>query len=253
MKDLLKEAIIIPVLTLFGYMVAFLYQAGYFAYYHIPRDLIEVNLTNIFIAIIALSAILWFGISFINSLSLMGMFKRDTALKRFLVSNFLLLLITLILGYFLSYSLKAVIMTVLIILFSYGMAMIFGGFKGKGIEQRLLHQEEVDRELDKNDIIVKFANNIGVFNFKMFMILILVLIMTYGYGYSKAKNTEEYTFLVDLPQTAIIKIYNNNFIGLEVNEETKTFTDKFTLINRGIDIPFTLVNRKTGKLTYYLR
>ncbi len=230
-------------------MVAFSYQAGYFAYYKIPQDLIEINLTSILIAIIALFSVLWIILSFTNILSLMGLLKRDTALKRSLVATFVSLIPALILSYLLS-SYKLLLYVISILFVSYLLAIIFGGFKGKGIEQRLLNQEAIDRELDKSDLFLKFANNVGIYNFRFLITVIMVVWLAYYCGYSKAKNTEVYVFLSDTSQTSIVKIYDDSLIGLEIDEESKTFTNKFTLFDRKNNISFALTNRNIGKLTY---
>lgn len=246
----LSEGLIIAGITLFSYLVAFSYQAGYASYFQIPLQFITISITTIFISF---AYVLGIAVGAYYIFSLIWIFTpKDNDPVSFSIRK---LVIVFIFELFIFIPFTKFNWTTVILFFSILIIFIFFEFIFPLITQRksdntyaekLIAQEEIEIYFQKNTLVSEIDKRFGRWFVTSLLYVLLALGYSYAVGYNKAES-KEYFYVTD-KDTVILAIYNDLLITSKYDRKTKTLNgiSNLTKIDQTKNIEIS--KEKTGKL-----
>jgi hypothetical protein len=220
-KKFLSDALLIAAVTGTGYLSAFTYQFGYLQYFGIPTYFIDINLGDVLLtAAIGFLTLL----SIATCIDLMSRDMKSRTLKILAISLpalvMLFILFAPVLGLYLDLSNTVIFGLFLIALIALIIGLIIYAIKTK------------DRIHDKSYGLLSLAETaFGSFPVLFIASLIFFVFYSAGIGKMVAQGTKNYLVANTNPELVIIGTYSENFIGLNFNSSTKTFSNDVTLIS----------------------
>ncbi len=233
--NFISGAVLVAISSLLGYLMAFFYEYGYLSYFHIPTQLIELNLTNILIAAVATLGMMFLLLTVLNIFSQMGLLNTKTALGR--SRNFALMYtayaVIMVLIYKTAWkqSLWLLIVAAVLLMIEFLWPFIFQKDK-KTLEEKFLAQEKIEREVISNDLFSRIIEKIGRSIFQFLFLSLVLLSIAFNMGRSEALNQKSFVLLGLNSNKTVIRIYSQNLIVIEFDRESKRVANSFLLINR---------------------
>jgi hypothetical protein len=221
--SLLRSSIGVGVVTILGYVLAFLYEKGYTRYFKIPSELIKLDLINIFISIFYLLSLIYITYLILNT-CYMYVCTRPSIIQRVFLRSVpyftfyvAMLLITLNTKAFNTYKWIAALVFII---------CLFGGFvlplitqKGKGTYyQKLEYQEEKRnksniREPNILDTMIPTKNSLTTSKvFDVILVLGVILMVTNILGNADAERQKEFLVMRNPPNVVVLKIYGDKYM-----------------------------------------
>jgi hypothetical protein len=211
-KNLISETIFITVITAVSYLGVFVYKLGSFSFYNIDPLFIDINLRDV-LSINALALIVLLEIMYYLSYLVIN---RKENQKRFRWL-FPLLLIVIV-------AIPALIIFFAKFNFILAVILIIGAFFGAFLKYKTEKKNDpLDYLNDKFGILVVFS----------ILIIILYCAYCYAIGLYNAKSKIDYpTLYLNQKSLVIISSYDDSFLCLPFNTESKKFYDALLLITQ---------------------
>lgn len=219
-----KEGLIILIITLLGYGVALSYEIGYAIYFSFDTEYIQVDIKSIYTGIIGVSSFFLIALVFITILK-----QKQTSDRRKLTQ---IAVYVLLIGLLSSPTVPKIIFANIIttIVICFGVSILYASYYF----------------LSKKDILT-IPILIGI-------ACLFIIAMSTTVGISRASTEMALNvFKYEDSEYAIIRIYNGSIVGIKVENDKLSHTDKIyipgsevkTLKTRTIHIP-----SKPGLLNY---
>jgi hypothetical protein len=201
--------LLIAVAPALGYGLAYVYRFGYCDVYHIPSDLIRLDLTTILIAIAAslgiLAILAWFAFMMMT----IPLYISATR-KRIYFSIVFLVFLGLFSGFFLTIdeSKQLGIMFLFFLFFVFVIPWFIRRFPTK---RRKRQDIPINRLVN---------NKYFGYGFVVFFVVIAILVSGYLAGRSDARKKEIFYVPSSNPQLIVLKVYGDNIVCGELVQET---------------------------------
>lgn len=219
-----KEGLIILIITLLGYGVALSYEIGYAIYFSFDTEYIQIDVKSIYKGILGVSSFFLIALVFITTL------KQKQASERRKLTQ--IVVYVLLIGLLSSPTVPKIIFANVIIAITLciGVSILYASYY----------------YLSKKDIL-SIPVLIG-------MACFFVIAMSTTVGISRASTETSFSvFKYENSEYAIIRIYNGSIVGIKVENDKLSHTDKIympgsevkTLQTRAIQVP-----SKPGLLNY---
>jgi len=234
---LLDGGILISLVTIITYILVYSYEYGYCHFFNIPVNLIEINLTSIFIIGSALLFVFYliFTVCWLVSIII---YKPSVPkyINRMIIFNLPILLI--VLGYVISYGKiqKEQYVYLGVILFLAVFTLIFPLItqrKTKGYFNKLNKQEEHEAKLDKEipSLMTKVVRLVPRELFYLLFYLFISIAVAYNHGDASAMKQTDFTVIKSQPEMVILKKYGDNFIIAKYDSKNKSVANEFSIMN----------------------
>jgi hypothetical protein len=228
---ILTEGVILATLPAMGYWVAFVYELGYFNYFDLPRNFVEISLNSILLnslSVVSGLALFIIVFDFIRS----AMIGVTEALKYILYR--LLFVYFIVLGFGLVFDRP--INEIKIILLVSGLPLILGEIvwplwayrSVPGLGNKIAAAKKKDFEFDSViDILVKKT---GATPFILLIFICLISTLSYLTGGYQANKQEYFLTSEAIPSYILIKRYADTWLALKIDLETNEFYKTYKLI-----------------------
>ncbi len=240
--SLLKSSFGVGVVTILGYVLAFLYEKGYTSYFKIPPELIKIDLINILRFIFYLLALIFILYGILNACYVF-VCSLSSIIQRIILRS-APYFIYFIVGLLISLNTKAwntykwsVALVFVIFLFD-GFILPLITQRGKGTYyQKLAYQEEKRNKLNikEPNLLDKIIppKNILTANKVINVIIILVIILTVSnvIGNAEAERQIEFLVLKNPSNIVVLKIYGDKYICAPFDPNTKTVEKSLYIID----------------------
>lgn len=219
-----KEGLIILVITLLGYGVALSYEIGYAIFFSFDSEYIQIDIKAIYNGIINVSAF------FLVALVFMTVYKqqRSSNAQKIIQAILYIILIGTLSSPLIPKVIYSNIFTTLI---------ICGGISILTFSYHYL----ANRDIKSIPILIGIA---GLF----------LISMSTAVGISRAASESAFNvFKLNNSEYAIIRIYNGNIIGIKVENNKLSHTDKIYIPNSEVKTLFTRsmqISSRPGLLNY---
>ena len=230
-KSLISEGLFLTMLPALGLWAAYLYKRGFYAYFGIPIELIDIDINDVITAIMSISFA-----------SVMACLIFDTFVwsRLKIVSPYVLARVgAVFLIYFIviSYALitKVNLKTIMIftgLLFPIATWDFFDAYfrnkKTGGTYEASL--ANVSDNSNQETLVGKFATSIGMRSFSMLGLLIISSFLSYSVGGYEAMMKEEFAVLVGPPATIVLARRKDDLIAAKFNLPKKTIDSSYFLV-----------------------
>jgi hypothetical protein len=225
------ESVILAAIPALGYWVAFVYELGYFNYFDLPRDFIEITLNLILLnSLSVVSGLVLFIIVFdFIQRSMLGVTE---ALKYTLYKLLFIYFIAFGFGLVFDKTNNEILVLLLILagpiilkeilwpLWSYRHIQGFGN--------KVAAAKKKDFEFDS--LTDKIAEKTGATQFTLLIFIYLTSIFAYLAGGYQANKQEYFLTSEANPNYVLIRQYANNWLALKIDVETHEFHKTYELI-----------------------
>ena len=234
-KDIFTEGIYIALATAFVYVAAFLYEYGYCYHFDIPVNLISpdidtvlVSATSIGILIFTSLIYLAYAVPFIRA-SINPNKTQEPFSNLYAIAALLLIYEILIIRAYgwSSYEIYIMPIVFLILVFIYGMPMLFQKNKKTFVEKL----EAVNSQPDKTNIWSLVREIIGEKREKLLWMSLIILSWFFLAGNGAASSQEKYLVMKEPAEHVLLRNYGNLMIAASVDKETKLVGHEFVIIN----------------------
>lgn len=244
--NILSEAFLIAGLTAAGYFAACAYQIAYLSYFKIPLLFLGVNLS--LVLMVGLGGIIWI----VGNIGLFGLLigKRDNPNR------------SARLVYIAFAALLQIALSILIIVAdpthpfkSFGLIMLtIAGFIFLIYQTRKDLKKDAIPESGVDIITDALEERFGTLSVGLVMLGICFVIFGAAVGLITAKMKLNFTIPSTQPDTAIVSTYEDGFLGLIFNTETKELTNQVRVIDKNQLATSTVFLTEKLKPTYmYVR
>jgi hypothetical protein len=265
LKKLLSENILLALSPLLAYWFAYLYEIGYCIYFNIPSEFITLHLFKVFgisilIFIYAFCLITIFRLSLSNKILLKYIYcilMYPFIEIPFLINNPEMLIK---LSFYISWAVSCVFLIILERINTPPKAEVIvdtinnqflDTIKNK-VEKGININEEDIQSLYKLFVTNKF--NITTFKYNASVILVVCILFVYlsfscfEMGYNSAAKQQTYLVVENIPQTVIVRIYNDNIIGISYDKYNKIIKNKVSIIKLSSDKTLNIDEKDIGLL-----
>lgn len=239
----LSETVVLGALTVIGYAAAFAYEAGVAQAYGIPKELIDVRISTIFLAIGGLVVIV--AMPVVQTLQLVRTYlPRDRRMLRYLKSLIILSLAVVIFFAAVGQAFRTIriglaVTLALMLLMKVGVPMIrFRHTKAFKEKLRLAAELEYAPASNSRTLLIGSVRVRAVL-FDLFVAAAL-LPLTYAYGVGEAANRKVYWVVHGNPETVVLRIYGDSAVVATFDRKSKSIqpVHKIVPIAQG-DVTFT--------------
>ncbi|MCY9595846.1 hypothetical protein PC41400_07920 [Paenibacillus chitinolyticus] len=246
-NGLIGEALIVILITAFGYLAGYLYEVGYKDYYELPDMFVEVGLPTIIKSTWSLFRSIMITLLFINILSYLETRRVEISLSYIslmgYIGAFSILynlgsIGTLAYGLFFAFT---IIAYVIIPLVKYR--------EIKSWIDRIFYTEKTGRNNIFKNISQKYGTKVTVI-FLFFAIISCNMFLVQEKGKNDAREETEYLVTNTTEPMIVIDSYKDYFILAPVDIKNKTFTPQYKLLKQSKDTPDlpTFEKKKIGPL-----
>lgn len=222
-KNWITEGIIIASVPFLGYLFAFAYESGYAIFFNFPKELINIGLPQIVIAISILytaSALLFFGIEGLSFV----FFKNKPALYHSIVK--FLPLFGFAIGYFVIYGWAVAMPFIILVIFlgfSEFIAPLITQRDKRGYENKLQGYDEADWKVreERGAFSVRLLKIFDRKNIMFILNLFICVGLTQMLGEAVASRQVKFFVIPSNPEKVVLRIYSDNLICAEFDREKK--------------------------------
>jgi hypothetical protein len=251
-NNILSESLVIFLIPIYGYILLYAFEYGYFIRLGIPIEFIEVNLS----ALAKISAFLYFASTFL--LGLLDIIYKLVIHGKAVAIKILKYL------YFLSISFLPTIafdiwkVTLPWVIFAAFLCIIselvypltrYKNIKGywKKVEQQY-KDDAKHYEEDIGDVIIK---RVGYKSFQVVFFLISFTYISFSIGAISAKNQELFLVLKSDPELVLLRKYPQTYLCSEFDRNKKELLNKFSLhtVDQVSERGYTISREKIGPLS----
>ncbi len=259
-KQVLSGAIIIAVISLYAYLITFLYEIGFLLVYNLPFEFANLSLVNTFI--VGGSLLTTFTILIAIANSVFAFFapifrKKHPLLELFKKLSPIYILLALLI-YLFGSMWKEWLWALIMALFYTAIQLIFPLF-GKHDEKYFERMERQLEEDGKQESIFDFLlfllprptekNKTKFLSIiKLAVVLVFLIILAFFAGRANALKKQNYFVLETNPEMVAIKITNSSVVLLPFDRNSKSLRSEFKVVDLK-DLTAPLKSEKLGNLT----
>ena len=236
----ISEAFTLAFITFCGFFFSFLFQYGYFSFFKIPINLMvslfRVDIVMVSVMIIGISLALSLFFTFVNVLSMMGIFERDTALKRAISSNIPIILFGLTEIALHIDDARRWIPTVAFVIFytivEFGVPLL--RFRSANtLEEKLKLDEDSEREILQKSIYAKFVVKLGKTPvlFVLYFIFAALIIPDMGEIYARSQKQFMVAHCASLPYV-VLAADDDGLWALGISDADKGMTEEIRYVSK---------------------
>ena len=220
-----SEAILAVLIPIFGYLLAFTYEAGFCAYFNIPVDFIEISLISVLKitgTLITITFLIWMFYEFLDSIKFFNN-PIGRALDRILIPIILIPIGIYVFDlpwYYILIMYPFIFVLFVLPLFARGIK----GYKRK-VEYTL------NQDLKDEWLIDKLAKKIGPYTVIFLMFFIVGLGIFSVAGGFLAKKQRIFMVIKSNPELVMLRKYSKNFICASFDRKKKEIKKNFYLKN----------------------
>jgi len=227
-KKRLSEALLATLLPIYGYFLTYRYEQGYCSNFDIPDTLIKIDLFDMIKVIGKLIPLILF-LYFFFEISYSPKPSKNP-LVRSINRLFLPILFIFVSLITLNFSLQALIIFLIIILF-----FIFAEFilplisarKVKGYKKKLEYQEDIEKKQEW--LVTKFLKQLSFPAYLILFLSFFSLLFIDSVGSIKAKNQKSFLIIKSKPELVILRKYSDILICTTFNRKNKEVHNNFYL------------------------
>jgi len=214
-KNLLSsETLIIAGSPVLAYLFSFRYEAGFAGAFKIPLNLIEVNITTIFVVFMTIFSVIVLLIFIFNPIYMLVVahFKEKELIRRrivALVPLFLWFLAELKLFGTLSITMIAPLIALTMVTSFLFLSPLFAYRSGRSYLEKLKASNEHEPQEDLFSAAIK---RLGLKNFYYLFLLFILFYVMQSAGMAKATREKEFFVLTSSPNTVVLRIYGDKII-----------------------------------------
>ncbi|EGL13401.1 hypothetical protein [Paenibacillus sp. HGH0039] len=247
-NGLIGEALIVILITAFGYLAGYLYEVGYKDYYELPDMFVEVGLPTIIKSTWSLFRSIMITLLLVNFLSFLDSNRFEISTNQ----NSLFCYIVLFSIFYNLGSMIVIFAVVVLFAFSILVYVIIPIFKYKELKKisaRIIHNEKVIGDNILKGITLKYGSKVTVI---IFFVAIVTsnMFLVQEKGKNDAREETEYLVTNTTEPMIVIDSYKDYFILAPVDIKNKTFTPQYKLLKQSKDTPDlpTFEKKKIGPL-----
>lgn len=246
--NLMSESIIIGLVTVFAYLLVFVYELSYLKYFNIPSEFISVSLEKFFIVLAGIGGVVSILYIFVD---LLLFFKPK---KENLVAIRIYAFLTLLLIFFAPYlyvnnfkiNWRFFCLVILYAFFYFGFPLIHRD--KKSYKEKLIEQDEIENAVPS--LFERFVNLFGKYGGIVVSGCFYLAYLAFLSGLHDAKEQKDFVVVdINNEKFAIIRVYGDSIILSQINEEKRTFGKIFYVKNKNELSETLLENKEIGKLT----
>lgn len=243
------EGILLAIVPVAAYSLTFAFEAGYFKYFGIPLNLIQINSQIVFIAIASLSFVLFTIFLVANFISIYWPSHRALQIKliRLLLVTIPLIWFFLIHGRMLRHWEVFVGIVGLVVLVEFVLP-IFKFRNKKSYLEKLSESEISANKEPSKHLCSRLFNYLGTFGTAFVIAVLMGSFMSYDLGQAQATAQKEYLTVGESSNIVVLQVYNDMFICAPFNRDTKEIAPKFFFKKLGEDPNLMFVREKIGPL-----
>lgn len=245
--NFLTDPIFLGFISVYSYLVVFIYESAYNRFFNIPNQFISLNLSSFFIVF---SSILFLLVSIflIANLFVIILPNKLNPIRYCLIRLFypFILVISFLKFYGPSVSFLILFLFFLYLVFEEFILPLFTQRDKKSYTEKLNNQE-----LLENKIIALpdyFYFYLGKSNYRIVFTMLFFLLLINMAGNSKAMKKENFLTTSTVPELVILRIYGDNLICAEFNKKAKTVKNNFIIKSIKANSNLTLKLEKIGPL-----
>lgn len=229
-RSLLTGGLIVAAVTVISYALAFTYETGFAAFFHIPDALIEVDLTVVLRVFSGLLGIIPMGYMFLEFVGV-HIWAR---LSRPIRGVVLILFIDLI-GFLFLVAINGFSISIVVFAFAVLPALVLGPYLLIAFVTRqanggyLKALQNIVEKTEEDRLAPRLVSRIGVRTVIAGYLLALIALMLYGFGYYRARSQSEYYVIQSSPPRVVLRFYPDAVITTSFDAQTRT-------VGRTIDI-----------------
>lgn len=216
-----SEGLLIAVLTLSGYLAAFIYETGFAKAFDIPFNLIDITFTTIVLSVVP-TAVLAFLVSMLLYLIWQLFPDSDSDFVNSLkFAYFVLIPITFI--YLPKNLLAAKVNTAFFfgVLFIVFIPVVTAILKTNAPDKKPKKRKVQARKSTTKSINKNENETIRLYAMAGSLICLIVYSFIYSYGIFSATSKANFQILTDLPHQVVLKIYGDKVITAEFDSNRK--------------------------------
>jgi hypothetical protein len=227
-RKILSESLLLFLIPVYGYILLYAFESGYFTRLNIPFEFIEISFSKL----AYICGFIFIGFIFlVGAIDIIYTFKiHKTAIGRKTLFYFYLLFVAAILPMIAFDYLKRwfplIIGSTALYLIAEFIFPIFGNKNTKGYKNKL--EKEVIKEAKSNegDFLDSVIRRIGYRAYLAIFILLSITYIAYLSGAISAKTQVNFLVVKSNPELVIIRKYSQNYICAEFDREKKGLINK---------------------------
>lgn len=228
----MPEGLLAATIPLTGYLLAFVYEAGFCTAFHIPLSFITLTPTIVFAAVAALTVLVAPLFWLANIMCIMGLDLRDPvarSLTRLAIPGVLFLLFIGVNPKAWQESIWLLCLLAFLALGEFGLPLLTQRDK-KSYREKLLGQEAVEARV--TDLFHVFGRRFGTLPMTIAVVMIMAILLSNIAGRSQAKRQEEFLVLASSPETVVLRVYGDDLVCAQFDRATKEIQPNFFTIKR---------------------
>lgn len=243
------EGILLAILPVAAYSLAFAFEAGYFNYFGIPMNLVQINLKIVLIVIASISGALFTIFMFANVISIF--WPTHSALQIKFIRLFIVIMPYLwkflVYGRMIRYWEIAVGFIGFTVFYEFVWPMF--QFRNKKSYLDKLSENEISENKERSKhLIGRLFNSLGTFGSAFVIALLLGSFMSYDAGEAKATTQKEYLTVGESSNIVVLRVYDDMVICAPFNRDAKEIASKFIFRKLGDDPKLMYVRENIGPL-----
>lgn len=226
-SKLLTDGVLIAGITALAYAVAFAYEYGYCSNFGIPNYLINPSITTILVAFFSIVIFAIFALMFGE---LFSYFPSDPGLdhlkRRLILFLLMFALVSMATGLrWINFVLIGPV-TAELLIYLLELFVQRGTFK----ERLVASSKSFDRSPTRDNPAVRYIfNRLGAQGFTIFGWVYLCLILSFSAGSYESRNQSDFQILVGAPNLALVRIYGEMAVFVDVTKPLKSPGSKFQI------------------------
>lgn len=255
-SNIKKRTILGPLLIFFipvyGYVLLFAYEAGYYSFLRIPIDFVEINFSRL----AYICGFLFIGFTiFVGAADIIYAFKiHKTVIGRktliYLYLLFVMVILPMIIFDYLEKWLPWIIGSTVLYIISDFVFPIISNKKIKGYKNKIEQQAIKEVKANEGDFLDVVIKRIGYSFYLGIFFLLSLTYIAFLTGALSAKTQKSYLVIDSDPELIVIRKYSQDFICSEFDREKKLLLNIFRIetINQISEMELTIRSENIGPL-----
>jgi hypothetical protein len=219
----LSEAIALSSLGVFCYLLAFVYEAGYFGAFGIPLHLIQTSIDAVFVLVVTIGAALYVVYGVVNLVAMLWPKHPIIQIKIIRVATVLLLVLWPGLVYgFAAADRTSILVAVLILLLLEVAWPVFVYRKRGPLAKRFEADEAAEDPTRARTLLGRLQLAGGPLAYWVVLAGYLALALAHSAGRAEATRTEDHYFIEDDPQWLVVRVYPSVIVAVPFDSASGT-------------------------------
>lgn len=224
-----SEGLVLALLSVMSYAIAFTYEAGYFEHFDLPLSLIEINISVMIVAFFSLlvTLLLFYAVAEMFN-PFWGKMPQPLRSRFFFYIYFLFPTITnLVIARGKPDGIRFIFYFLAVIMFFDFVVPAISRKDGKRYLERFAEPHK--RDLAYESVMDKLAFKLGFSWFRLLALAVVLLYLSYSTGLGKARSQTDYFALEGRANSVILMIVENKLIWTTYNQKTNEIAPSFTV------------------------